>query len=116
MLLPAWPPYDRNSEVMKTARAGLQLCYHNHNFEFRAFDGMTGYDQFLRLTDAGLVKLRLDCGWMAAPGIDTVSHLARNSGFKSRTGRGRPQQVRVRGSKPAKYRLRVRRIPLGIDV
>lgn len=67
--------FNRIGEQVK--RAGLELCYHNHNFEFRPLDGLTGYDEFLRLTDPELVKLQLDCGWMAVAGIDPVSYLTK---------------------------------------
>jgi len=70
--------FNRIGEQVK--RAGLELCYHNHNFEFRLLDGVTGYDEFLRLTDPELVKLQLDCGWMVVAGIDPVSYLTRYPG------------------------------------
>jgi sugar phosphate isomerase/epimerase len=38
---------------------------------------VTGYDEFLRLIDPDLVKLQLDCGWMAVAGIDPVSYLTK---------------------------------------
>src|SRR5262249_16046514 len=61
-------------------KAGLQLGYHNHNFEWRTFDDgkggkTTGYDEFLRLTDAQLVKLELDCGWATVAGQDPAVYL-----------------------------------------
>src|SRR5215475_3559355 len=69
--------FNRVGEQIK--KAGLQLGYHNHNFEWRTFTGpngtVTGYDEFLRLTDAQLVKLELDCGWATVAGQDPVSYL-----------------------------------------
>ena len=57
-------------------KAGLQLSYHNHNFEFQKFQGgVTGYDEFLRLTDPDLVKLEMDCGWVTVAGYDPVEYL-----------------------------------------
>jgi len=43
-------------------KAELQLAYHNHNFEWRIYENLVAYDEFLRLTDPGLVKLELECG------------------------------------------------------
>ena len=55
--------------------AGLQLCYHNHNIEFRPLSGGTGYDQLLRRLDPDLVKFELDCGWMAAAGLSPADYI-----------------------------------------
>jgi sugar phosphate isomerase/epimerase len=38
---------------------------------------VTGYDEFLRLTDPGLVKLELDCGWATVAGQDPVIYLTK---------------------------------------
>jgi sugar phosphate isomerase/epimerase len=58
-------------------KAGLQLGYHNHNFEWTSFNGVTGYDEFLRLTDPELVKLELDCGWATVAGQDPAAYLTK---------------------------------------
>jgi sugar phosphate isomerase/epimerase len=58
--------------------AGLQFAYHNHNSEFKDLgDGKLGYDVFLEATDAELVKLELDCGWMIAAGQDPIKYFER---------------------------------------
>lgn len=67
--------FNRVGEQVK--KAGLQLAYHNHNFEWKDFGGVTGYDEFLRRTDAGLVKLELDCGWATVAGKDPAAYLTR---------------------------------------
>jgi sugar phosphate isomerase/epimerase len=54
--------------------AGLQYCYHNHNFEFKDYGGTTGYDLLLKETDPELVKLELDCGWMTVGGQDPIAY------------------------------------------
>ena len=59
-------------------QAGLQFAYHNHNFEFRDLgDGKLGYDVLIEHTDADLVKLELDCGWMVAAGHSPVQYFQR---------------------------------------
>lgn len=60
--------------------AGLRFAYHNHNLEFRRYGDTTGYDILLAETDPELVKLELDCGWMASAGLDPVDYLRRYPG------------------------------------
>jgi sugar phosphate isomerase/epimerase len=67
--------FNKVGEQMK--KTGLQLAYHNHNFEWRTYDGVVAYDEFLRLTDPGLVKLELDCGWAVVAGRDPAKYLSK---------------------------------------
>jgi len=46
-------------------KAGLQLAYHNHDFEFVEQNGQTGYEVIIRETDSALVKLQMDLYWVA---------------------------------------------------
>jgi sugar phosphate isomerase/epimerase len=46
-------------------KAGLQLAYHNHDFEFVEQNGQIGYDVILGATDPALVKLQMDLYWVA---------------------------------------------------
>ena len=93
-----WNAEQFNKVGEQVKKAGLQLAYHNHNFEWRAYDVVVAYDEFLRLTDAGLVKLELDCGWATVAGQDPVAYLTKypdrytllhikdfHKGFKPRT-------------------------------
>jgi sugar phosphate isomerase/epimerase len=62
----------------KAKQAGLQLAYHNHNFEFKDLGrGTTGYDVLLENTNPDLVKLELDCGWMAVADKSPVRYFHR---------------------------------------
>jgi sugar phosphate isomerase/epimerase len=72
-----WNAEQFNKVGEQIKKAGLQLGYHNHNFEWNSYDGVAGYDEFLRLTDAGLVKLELDCGWATVAGQDPVAYLTK---------------------------------------
>jgi sugar phosphate isomerase/epimerase len=67
------------NDIGKQAKqAGLQFAYHNHNFEFRDLgQGKVGYDVLIEHTDADLVKLELDCGWMVAAGHSPVQYFQR---------------------------------------
>jgi sugar phosphate isomerase/epimerase len=70
-----WNAEQFNKIGEQVKKAGLQLGYHNHNFEFKNYGSTTGYDEFLRLTDPNLVKLELDCGWATVAGRDPVTYL-----------------------------------------
>ena len=72
-----WNAEQFNKLGAKVKAAGLQLGYHNHNFDFKPYGSTTGYDEFIRLTDPELVKLELDCGWMVVAGQDPVVYLAK---------------------------------------
>jgi sugar phosphate isomerase/epimerase len=65
--------FNKIGEQLK--KAGLQLAYHNHNFELKKYGETTGYDELIRLTDPDLVKLELDCGWVTVAGYDPVAYL-----------------------------------------
>ena len=56
---------------------GMQFAFHNHDYEFRKFDGVTGYDILLKETDPKLVYLEMDCYWITQAGYDPVQMLNR---------------------------------------
>lgn len=70
-----WNAEFLNEAGEKTKKAGIQIGYHNHPFEFKKLGDTTGYDELLRLTDPDLVKFQLDCGWMVFAGQDPVTYL-----------------------------------------
>jgi sugar phosphate isomerase/epimerase len=72
-----WNAEQFNKIGEQVKKAGLQLGYHNHNFEFKPLGSTTGYDEFLRLTDPDLVKLELDCGWITVAGHDPITYLTK---------------------------------------
>jgi sugar phosphate isomerase/epimerase len=55
-------------------RNGLQLAYHNHDFEFTTVfsDGRTMYETLADSTNRRLVKLQLDLYWAVTGGVDPV--------------------------------------------
>ncbi len=59
---------------------GLAFGYHNHHVEFMPVDGVVPYDYLLSNTDAALVKIELDIGWLATAGADPVQYLRRHAG------------------------------------
>ena len=66
---------NRAGEVCR--KAGLQMAYHNHNFEFEALDGEIPYDVLLKGTDAKLVKMELDLYWIVKAKQQPETYFAR---------------------------------------
>lgn len=54
---------------------GFQMIYHNHDFEFRAFDGVYGLDILREYTDPDLVKFEMDVYWIARGGEDPAAYI-----------------------------------------
>lgn len=59
---------------------GLQMAYHNHDFEFDNFNGETGYDILMNNTDKGLVKFEMDIYWVVRAGKDPVELFKKQPG------------------------------------
>jgi sugar phosphate isomerase/epimerase len=59
---------------------GLQLAYHNHDFEFDNMNGETGYDILLNNTDKTLVKMELDLYWVVRAGLNPVDLFKKQPG------------------------------------
>ena len=68
-----------NKAGERCQKAGLQLCYHNHDFEFAAQDGKLPYDLLLA-TDKKLVKMELDLYWVTKAGHDPLTLLKQHPG------------------------------------
>lgn len=68
---------NKLGEVAK--KAGLQAGYHNHNMEFRTFEGATAFDHLLKLTDPKLVTIELDLGWVATAGLDPARYIKQHA-------------------------------------
>jgi len=62
-----------NGIAEQTHKAGMQFCYHNHNFEFQKFDGVTVYDYLFKHLDPQLVQFEMDCFWVTHAGQDPVA-------------------------------------------
>ncbi|WKK80079.2 sugar phosphate isomerase/epimerase family protein [Marivirga arenosa] len=59
---------------------GLQMAYHNHDFEFMKLDGEIPYDLLLSECDLNLVKFELDLYWTARAGVDPIQYFKDNEG------------------------------------
>jgi sugar phosphate isomerase/epimerase len=66
-----------NDWAKRVNEQGMRFAFHNHDYEFRKFDGVTGYDILLRETDPKLVYLEMDCYWITQAGYDPVQMLHR---------------------------------------
>lgn len=63
-----------------TKKAGIQFCYHNHNFEFTKYGDTTAYDYLLKSVDPKLVKFEMDCFWVTHAGADPVAYFKKYPG------------------------------------
>jgi len=89
-----WMPEDRRKDAAgwravaaqlteigaRVKAAGLQLCYHNHSFEFQRFDGETGFDIFYGAADPDLVQAEIDTYWVQHGGEEPSATIARFAG------------------------------------
>jgi sugar phosphate isomerase/epimerase len=65
---------DLNKAAAAAKAVGIEVAYHNHDFEFAPIDGQVPYDVFLAETDRTLVKLELDLYWATKGGADPVAY------------------------------------------
>jgi sugar phosphate isomerase/epimerase len=68
---------NKLGEVAK--KAGLQAAYHNHNMEFRSYNGVVAYDELLKATDPSLVTMELDLAWVVTAGADPLAYLTKHA-------------------------------------
>ena len=61
-----------NKAGERCKKAGIQFCYHNHDFEFEKENDSYKYDTLLNETDKDLVKMELDLYWVTKAGLDAV--------------------------------------------
>jgi sugar phosphate isomerase/epimerase len=80
--------YKRLADVLnragaESAKARIQMAYHQHGFEFVPAEGLGGklpYDYLLDNTDPKLVKMELDLCWISAAEQDPVAYFNRYPG------------------------------------
>jgi len=90
-----------NSVGQRAKERGIQLCYHNHAFEFERFGGETGFDILFKAADPDLVKIELDVYWVEFAGESAVAYLKRYAErvplvhIKDMTGDGQPTFAEV---------------------
>jgi sugar phosphate isomerase/epimerase len=76
----AWlKAFDEMNEIgAKTRMAGLQLAFHNHQFEFKEIDGVLVYDELMKRLDPELIKMQFQDN--IPPQYDPVDLLAKYPG------------------------------------
>ena len=81
-----------NKAGEKCKQAGMQLCYHNHSFEFTDLgDGKTGWDLLVEHFDDELVKFEVDVFWVKVGGRNPIKTM--------RELKGRISQVHLKDMK-----------------
>lgn len=61
-------------------KMGLRFGYHNHEYEFEEDQGEVLYDILLKETEADLVHMELDLGWVVVAGKDPLDYFTRFPG------------------------------------
>jgi len=64
-----------NAAAYKANAAGLQFCYHNHDFEFQPKSGGRPIDVLLKHLDRKLVRLEVDAFWVSMAGVNASDFL-----------------------------------------
>ena len=71
---------NANKAAEMAKKAGIQLSYHNHNFEFEPKDGgKRGYDIFMEEFSPDM-QFEIDVFWVKAAGIDPVGLIGKLTG------------------------------------
>ena len=70
------------SEVgAKYKAAGITLCYHNHDFEFKTEEGgVNGFDALFAAGDPALLQVEMDTFWVKKGGQDIPTYLRKYAG------------------------------------
>ncbi len=82
---------------------GIQLLYHNHDFEFEPVDGQLALDVFFREIPADLLATELDTCWVNVGGQDPAAYLRKYAGrapaihLQDFTGRRNDKTFALRG-------------------
>ncbi len=65
--------FNACGEIAK--KHGLRFAYHNHDYSFKAMDGIVPQDLMIKNTDAAIVDFEMDMYWTAAAGVDPVAYM-----------------------------------------
>ncbi len=64
---------NRAGETCKSA--GIELCYHNHSFEFQPMEKSSPFQVLTEELDPSLVNFELDVFWVSVAGMDPASFI-----------------------------------------
>ena len=65
--------FNACGEIAK--KHGLRFAYHNHDYSFKAMDGIVPQDLMMKNTDPAIVDYEMDMYWTAAAGVDPVAYM-----------------------------------------
>lgn len=70
----AWKAFARRLDELgeKLRKDGIQLAYHNHNFEMKKYDGVTALELIFNHSKPENLKLEMDAAWVSRGGNDPV--------------------------------------------
>ena len=70
-----------NTLGKKCKEAGLELLYHNHDFEFKKDkNGIVPIEYFMENTDPELVNFQVDLYWVVKAGADPIAYMEKYPG------------------------------------
>lgn len=61
-------------------QAGIQLSYHNHDFEFEMLSGIHGLDFIFDAVPAELLATEIDTCWVKYAGVDPIEYVRKHAG------------------------------------
>ncbi len=67
-----WIDYAQRLDKLgaKLRKEGIQLAYHNHNFEMKKYDGVTALEIMFNHSQRDNLKLEMDAAWVSRGGQD----------------------------------------------
>jgi sugar phosphate isomerase/epimerase len=65
--------FNACGEIAK--KHGLRFAYHNHDYSFKAMDGIVPQDLMMNETNPDLVDFEMDMYWTVAAGVDPVAYM-----------------------------------------
>jgi sugar phosphate isomerase/epimerase len=68
-----------NAAAHKANAAGLQFCYHNHDFEFQPKSGGRPIDVLLKHLDPALIRLEVDAFWVSMAGVNAAEFIRQHA-------------------------------------
>lgn len=77
-----WKDFAQRLDTLgaKLRQDGMQLAYHNHNFEMKKYDGVTALEIVFNHSRPENLKLEMDAAWISRGGQDPVRILQQYPG------------------------------------
>jgi sugar phosphate isomerase/epimerase len=64
--------FNKSGEICK--KNGIRFAYHNHDYSFKAMNGVLPQDVMIENTDKDLVDFEMDIYWVVAAGTDPIAY------------------------------------------